>query len=66
MEERVGLIDSGTLGLKGHIQVIVPHLTESYGSTRDVEIEDQVAMCTLRHFPTKINHCVEWAKNLVL
>jgi len=26
------LIDSGTMGPKGHVQVIVPHLTESYTS----------------------------------
>ena len=26
------LLESGTLGTKGHVQVIVPHLTESYSS----------------------------------
>lgn len=26
------LIDSGTMGTKGHTEVIVPHLTESYNS----------------------------------
>ena len=26
------LIDSGTMGPKGHVQVIVPHVTESYTS----------------------------------
>ena len=26
------LLESGTMGTKGHVQVIVPHLTESYGS----------------------------------
>lgn len=26
------LIDSGTMGPKGHVQVIMPHLTESYTS----------------------------------
>ncbi len=29
------LIDSGTLGTKGNTQVVVPFLTESYGSSRD-------------------------------
>jgi hypothetical protein len=33
------LIDSGTLGTKGSTQVIVPFLTESYGSTRDAPEE---------------------------
>lgn len=26
------LLESGTMGAKGHVQVIVPHLTESYAS----------------------------------
>ena len=26
------LLESGTLGPKGHVQVILPHLTESYSS----------------------------------
>uniref|UniRef100_K1PZB3 Ubiquitin-like modifier-activating enzyme 6 n=1 Tax=Magallana gigas TaxID=29159 RepID=K1PZB3_MAGGI len=26
------LLESGTLGTKGHVQVIIPHLTESYSS----------------------------------
>lgn len=26
------LLESGTLGPKGHVQVILPNLTESYGS----------------------------------
>ena len=29
------LLESGTLGTKGHVQVILPFLTESYGSRRD-------------------------------
>jgi len=29
---RVPMIDSGTLGPKGHVQVVTPHLTESYAS----------------------------------
>ena len=33
------LIDSGTLGTKGSTQVIVPFLTESYGSSRDAPEE---------------------------
>lgn len=29
------LLESGTLGPKGHVQVIIPHKTESYASQRD-------------------------------
>ena len=35
VQNKCALIDSGTLGAKGHTQVVVPHLTESYGSSRD-------------------------------
>jgi len=29
---KIPLLESGTLGPKGHVQVIVPYKTESYGS----------------------------------
>ena len=32
---RTPLIESGTLGPKGHVQVIIPNKTESYGSAKD-------------------------------
>jgi ubiquitin-activating enzyme E1-like protein 2 len=56
------LLESGTLGPKGHVQVIVPHLTESYGSQRDPPEKD-VPMCTLRSFPSQLEHVVEWARD---
>ena len=36
------MIDSGTLGTKGNTQVVVPFLTESYGSSRDPPEEGYV------------------------
>lgn len=39
VENKVPLFESGTLGPKGHVQVIIPFLTESYGSQND-PIED--------------------------
>lgn len=35
VENKIPLLESGTLGPKGHVQVIVPKLTESYGSKND-------------------------------
>jgi len=35
VENKVPLFESGTLGPKGHVQVIIPYLTESYGSQND-------------------------------
>jgi Ca2+/Na+ antiporter len=29
------MLESGTLGAKGHTQVVVPFKTENYGATRD-------------------------------
>lgn len=56
------LLESGTLGAKGHVQVIVPFLTESYTSTRDPQDED-IPYCTLKSFPSNIEHCIEWSRD---
>ena len=58
------LLDSGTLGSKGHVQVILPHLTESYASQTDPEDNTEIPHCTLKMFPEETLHCVEWAKDL--
>lgn len=55
------LLESGTMGPKGHVQVIVPHLTESYGSTNDPP-EPEVPYCTLKSFPNNIEHTIQWAR----
>jgi ubiquitin-activating enzyme E1 len=56
------LIDSGTLGTKASVQVVVPFLTESYSSTNDPP-DPAVPMCTLRNFPNLIEHTIEWARD---
>lgn len=56
------LLESGTMGTKGHVQVIVPHLTESYGSQRD-PVDQDVPYCTLKSFPATIEHCIQWARD---
>jgi len=57
------MVDSGTLGTKGNTQVVVPFLTESYGSTRDPP-EESIPICTLKNFPNKIEHTIQWARDL--
>ncbi|XP_028399059.1 ubiquitin-like modifier-activating enzyme 6 [Dendronephthya gigantea] len=59
---QVPLLESGTMGPKGHIQCVVPHLTESYSSQRDPEDGD-VPYCTLKSFPAVIDHTIQWARN---
>ncbi|KYQ91301.1 ubiquitin activating enzyme E1 [Tieghemostelium lacteum] len=56
------LLESGTLGTKGHVQVILPHLTESYSSQKDPD-EKQTPFCTLKSFPTNIDHCIQWSRD---
>lgn len=52
------LLDSGTEGTKGHAQVFVPRLTESYGRSLDQE-EREHPLCTLRYFPSIIQHTLQ-------
>ncbi|XP_061473709.1 ubiquitin-like modifier-activating enzyme 7 isoform X2 [Rhineura floridana] len=56
------LLDSGTEGTMGHAEVIVPFLTEPYGPAQDAE-ETEYPLCTLRHFPSTIQHTLQWARN---
>ncbi|XP_042840358.1 ubiquitin-like modifier-activating enzyme 6 isoform X1 [Panthera tigris] len=56
------LLDSGTMGTKGHTEVIVPHLTESYNSHRDPP-EEEIPFCTLKSFPAAIEHTIQWARD---
>uniref|UniRef100_A0A8C1SWM6 Ubiquitin-like modifier-activating enzyme 6 n=1 Tax=Cyprinus carpio TaxID=7962 RepID=A0A8C1SWM6_CYPCA len=54
------LLDSGTMGTKGHTEIIVPYLTESYNSHRDPP-EEEIPFCTLKSFPAVIEHTIQWA-----
>uniref|UniRef100_A0A8C4TI01 E1 ubiquitin-activating enzyme n=1 Tax=Erpetoichthys calabaricus TaxID=27687 RepID=A0A8C4TI01_ERPCA len=56
------LLDSGTMGTKGHTEVIVPNLTESYNSHRDPP-EEEIPFCTLKSFPAVIEHTIQWARD---
>jgi ubiquitin-activating enzyme E1 len=55
------MLESGTLGAKGHTQVVVPGKTENYGATRDPP-EKSIPVCTLKHFPNQIEHTLQWAR----
>ena len=57
------LLESGTLGPKGHVQCILPFLTESYGSSNDPVEEGEIPYCTLKMFPEETFHCVEFARD---
>lgn len=65
VENNKHLIDSGTLGSKGNVQVVVPHITESYGASNDPQ-EESIAVCTLKMFPYQPEHCIQYAKSLFI
>ena len=47
----------------GAVQVIIPMLTESYGTQRDPE-EQSIPMCTMHYYPNTIDHTIHWARDL--
>eukprot|EP01064_Diplonema_japonicum_P010025 TRINITY_DN173_c0_g1_i2.p1 TRINITY_DN173_c0_g1~~TRINITY_DN173_c0_g1_i2.p1 ORF type:complete len:1033 (+),score=317.78 TRINITY_DN173_c0_g1_i2:35-3133(+) len=59
---RKPLLESGTLGSKGNVQVVVPYVTESYGSSHDPP-EKSIPICTLKNFPNAIEHTIQWARD---
>eukprot|EP00906_Rhabdomonas_costata_P022806 RCo032857 len=59
---RKPLLESGTLGTKGNVQVVLPFKTESYGASRDPP-EKTFPVCTLKNFPNAIEHTIQWARD---
>lgn len=55
---RKPLLESGTLGTKGNVQVVIPFLTESYSSSQDPP-EKSIPICTLKNFPNAIEHTLQ-------
>jgi len=58
------LLEPGTLGPKGNVQVVVPGLTESYGTTPDPP-QKETPICLLHAFPNNIEHCLQWAREFL-
>lgn len=63
VKNHIPLLESGTLGPKGHVQVILPGQTENYSQVRDANEEHNIPVCTLKMFPEEPIHCMEWAKD---
>jgi ubiquitin-activating enzyme E1 len=57
------LLESGTLGPKANYQVVIPSMTESYASRAD-PAEESIPGCYLHSFPSLIDHCSLWARDL--
>lgn len=56
------LLESGTLGTKANSQMIVPHKSLTYNDIIDPP-EESIPMCTMRNFPSQIEHCIEWGRD---
>ena len=57
------LLESGTMGVKGSVQTIVPDLTETYADVRDPP-DENIPVCTLKLFPYKYEHTIQYAQNI--
>eukprot|EP00656_Telonema_subtile_P003724 TRINITY_DN11687_c0_g2_i3.p1 TRINITY_DN11687_c0_g2~~TRINITY_DN11687_c0_g2_i3.p1 ORF type:complete len:1029 (-),score=303.82 TRINITY_DN11687_c0_g2_i3:165-3251(-) len=56
------LLESGTLGTKCNVQVVIPHETENYGASIDPP-EKEAPQCTVHNFPHNIDHTLVWARS---
>uniref|UniRef100_A0A2K5PZN5 Ubiquitin-like modifier-activating enzyme 1 n=1 Tax=Cebus imitator TaxID=2715852 RepID=A0A2K5PZN5_CEBIM len=62
MDSHCPLLESGTLGTKGSVQVVIPLLTESYSSSQDSP-EKSIPICTLKSFHNATEHTLQWARD---
>ncbi|KAJ5783126.1 Molybdenum cofactor biosynthesis MoeB [Penicillium paradoxum] len=60
----VPLIESGTTGFNGQVQVIQKSETECYDCTPK-ESPKSFPVCTIRSSPSQLIHCIVWAKSFL-
>lgn len=56
------LVEAGTMGTGGNVDIIVPGKTSSYADGGDADQSGGIPMCTLRNFPYIFDHCIEWSR----
>ncbi|EAW06727.1 E1 ubiquitin-activating protein ubaB [Aspergillus clavatus NRRL 1] len=61
----VPLIESGTTGFNGQVQVIKKGRTECY-DCNSKEVPKTFPVCTIRSTPSQPIHCIVWAKSYLL
>eukprot|EP00758_Cryptobia_borreli_P005247 Tbor_TRINITY_DN4799_c0_g1::TRINITY_DN4799_c0_g1_i1::g.16949::m.16949/K03178/UBE1, UBA1; ubiquitin-activating enzyme E1 len=62
VDHKISLFESGTLGAKCNVQVVIPYLTNSYSNSYDPP-EKSIPLCTLKNFPNAIEHTIQWARD---
>lgn len=55
------LTDSGTNGVEGRFQLIIPYQTSCINDMEFKVIYEP--SCTIKSYPTKYEHCVEWSRS---
>ena len=58
----LNLIDAGTEGMKASTQLI-PKITMNYSESNSNQLNRRIPICTLRQFPSIIEHFIEWSKD---
>lgn len=61
----VPLIESGTTGFNGQVQVIKKDVTACYDCTAK-DVPKSFPVCTIRSTPSQPIHCIVWAKSYLL
>ncbi|CRK10630.1 hypothetical protein BN1708_017104, partial [Verticillium longisporum] len=61
----VPLIESGTTGFKGQVQVIKKGVTACYDCTAK-PVAKSFPVCTIRSTPSQPIHCIVWGKSYLL
>ena len=56
------LINSGTLDPIAQYDLVIPHLTSCLHDIPEKQ-KKEFELCTVRLFPSQIDHCVQWTKN---
>ncbi|XP_053455924.1 ubiquitin-like modifier-activating enzyme 7 isoform X2 [Nycticebus coucang] len=59
------LLEAGTQGTWGSASVFVPHVTEGYSAPASAVASEDAShpLCTVRHFPTTVEHTLKWARD---
>ncbi|CAG7951839.1 unnamed protein product [Penicillium olsonii] len=65
LRANVPLIESGTMGFNGQVQVIKKSETECYDCNAK-ETPKSFPVCTIRSTPSQSIHCIVWAKSFLL
>ena len=59
----LALIDAGTNGTNASSDIFYPGQTICLNDLPE-PIQTKIPLCTLKKFPTQINHCIHWAKEI--